>query len=76
MRSMSEQRDPQAADAVVGSHGQPTDHGDDGGHADHGHTEEALGPVDTAAWGAGIAGILLGLVVAAALAVSAGVIRL
>jgi hypothetical protein len=40
------------------------DHGDDHGHDDHAHTEEALGPIDVAAWGAGIAGLLIGFGVA------------
>jgi hypothetical protein len=41
------------------------DHGDDHGHDDHAHGEEPLGPIDTAAWGAG----LLGFVIAVAIAV-------
>ena len=40
------------------------DHGADGGHDDHGHAETALGPVDWSAWGAGLVGVGLGLVVA------------
>jgi len=31
---------------------------------DHAHGEEPLGPVDVAAWGAGVVGILLGAAVA------------
>ena len=38
---------------------------DDHGHDDHGHAEEPLGRFDTAAWGAGALGVVLGLVVAA-----------
>jgi hypothetical protein len=34
------------------------------GHDDHAHGEEALGPIDVAAWGAGALGVLLGAVVA------------
>ena len=33
------------------------DHGDDHGHDDHAHGEEPLGPIDVAAWGAGVLGI-------------------
>jgi hypothetical protein len=39
------------------------DHGNDHGHDDHAHEEEALGPIDTAAWGAGLLGVVIGLVV-------------
>jgi hypothetical protein len=40
------------------------DHGDDHGHDDHAHGDEPLGPIDTAAWGAGLLGILIGVAVA------------
>jgi hypothetical protein len=40
------------------------DHGDGHGHDDHAHAEEALGPVDTAAWGAGIVGVAVGILIA------------
>ena len=40
------------------------DHGDDHGHDDHAHGEEALGPIDTAAWGAGILGVVIGFAIA------------
>jgi hypothetical protein len=40
------------------------DHGETHGHDDHAHDEdEALGPVDWPAWGAGALGALLGLLV-------------
>jgi hypothetical protein len=41
-------------------------HDDQPSHDDHAHDEEALGPVDMTAWGAGIVGVLLGLAVALA----------
>lgn len=41
-----------------------SDHGDDHGHDDDAHGEAPLGPVDVAAWGAGVLGIALGAVVA------------
>ena len=41
------------------------DHGDDHGHDDHAHeAEESLGPIDGAAWGAGLLGVVIGLAVA------------
>lgn len=49
------------------AHHAPDDHGDEHGHDDHAHAEEALGPIDLRAWGAGAVGGLLGLVVAACL---------
>ena len=58
-------------DAAGEAHG-AADHGDDGGHDDHGHADEALGPIDTAAWGAFILGSGLGLAVAFTIALAAG----
>lgn len=55
---------PGHAGAVA--HHATDDHGDDHGHDDHAHAEEALGPIDVPAWGAGIVGVLLGLAVALA----------
>jgi ABC-type Zn2+ transport system substrate-binding protein/surface adhesin len=61
--------DPHASDtpdhaAVSASdHHAGADHGDDHGHDDHGHGEDALGPIDTAAWLAGALGVLLGIAV-------------
>jgi hypothetical protein len=63
--------DPHGSDAMVGPHG-ADDHGAEHGHDDHAHSSEALGPIDPMAWGAGILGILGGLVVAVLLAVAAG----
>ena len=48
------------------------DHGDDHGHDDHGHESEALGSIDTQAWGAFVLGIVLGLAVAVSIALSVG----
>ena len=54
---------PGHAGAVV--HHTLDDHGDDHGHDDHAHeAEEALGPIDGAAWGAGLLGVVIGLAVA------------
>jgi hypothetical protein len=63
--------DPHGTDAMVGPHG-TGDHGEDHGHDDHAHDAETLGPLDPMAWGAGILGILGGLVMAVLLAVAAG----
>ena len=64
--------DPHSSDAMVGPHG-AGDHGEDHGHDDHAHGDgDALGPVNTAAWGAGLIGIIGGLLVALVLAMAAG----
>jgi hypothetical protein len=34
-------------------------------HEDHGHADEELGPIDVAAWGAGIVGVGIAGVIAA-----------
>ena len=39
------------------------DHGEDHGHDDHAHAEEALGPIDWPAYGAGVLGLILGVVI-------------
>lgn len=59
MRPMSSDADldPHATD----DHHAPDDHGDDHGHSDD---EQPLGPVDRAAWGAGVLGVVIGLVIA------------
>ena len=68
----STSHDPHASDAMTGPHG-AGDHGEDHGHDDHAHGDgEALGPIDVTAWGAGVAGIAAGLLVAAVMAASAG----
>jgi hypothetical protein len=57
------------------AHHAPDDHGEDHGHDDHAHTdEELLGPIDAIAWGAGVIGVVLGLVVALAFALLTGTI--
>ena len=67
--------DQHAADGLAGPHG-AADHGETHGHDDHAHSSAALGPVDLRAWAAGTLGILLGLVVALALAIGSGFLRL
>jgi hypothetical protein len=39
---------------------------------DHGHAEPRLGPIDWPAWGYAVAGVVIGLVVVALLALKAG----
>lgn len=38
---------------------------DEHGHDDHAHGDAALGPIDVAAWGAGLVGVAISLVIAA-----------
>jgi hypothetical protein len=45
-------------------------HEEHGGHDEHGDHATALGPIDWAAWGAGILGVAAGLAVAVALFIS------
>jgi hypothetical protein len=61
-----EHPDAHAPDADGHAHG----HEEHGGHDEHADHGTALGPIDWAAWGAGIVGIAAGLAVAAALYVS------
>ena len=64
--------DPHGSDAMAGPHG-AGDHGEDHGHDDHAHGEDdALGPLDLLAWGAGVLGIAAGLAVALVMAASTG----
>jgi len=56
---------PAAGDHVAGGHGH-ADHGGSGGH-DAEHAQEALGPVDWRAWGAGVLGTAAAGVVVIAL---------
>ena len=64
--------DPHGSDAMAGPQG-AGDHGEDHGHDDHAHGEdEALGPLDLQAWGAGALGIAAGLAVALVMAASTG----
>ncbi len=66
--------DPHADDAPghagAVAHHATDDHGDDHGHDDHAHGEEPLGPIDVAAWGAGLLGLAAGLIVALCFALS------
>jgi hypothetical protein len=57
---------------LIGPHG-ADDHGEAHGHDDHAHASEPLGPIDVVAWTYATLGVVLGLVVAAALAVGSGV---
>jgi len=60
---------PGHEDAVA--HHLPDDHGGDHGHDDHAHAgEEGLGPIDAAAWAAGIAGVAIGLAIAVCFALA------
>ncbi len=69
MRAMS--ADHHSADAPghegTVAHHLTDDHGDDHGpgHDDQGHGDEPLGPIDVAAWSAGLLGLVIGVVIAA-----------
>jgi len=67
--------DKHQSDASAGPHGSIDDHGEAHGHDDHAHGAMALGPLDITAWAAGLVGIVLGFVVAAALALGSGSIH-
>lgn len=67
--------DPHASDAMTGPHGSTDDHGGDHGHDDHAHGVEELGRIDLPAWGAGVLGVVLGLVVVGAIAIASGALR-
>ena len=54
------------------AHHEIDDHGGDHGHDDHAHEEEPLGPIDVPLWGAGVAGVLLGMAVAVAFVLATG----
>ena len=63
--------DPHATDAPghadATAHHATDDHGDDHGHDDHAHGDDAaLGPIDSFAWGAGLLGVIAGIVVVVA----------
>ena len=59
---------PGHADAVA--HHRTDDHGGDHGHDDHAHGPEVLGPIDPYAWGAGILGIAIAIVISAIFALT------
>ena len=71
MRSEQHDGDVPGHPGAVGHHA-TDDHGDDHGHDDHAHGDEPLGPIDLAAWGAGLLGLLAGLLIAACLVVATG----
>ena len=56
-------------DVADETHG-PDDHGETHGHDDHAHADDALGPIDTAAWGALIVGVAAGLLIVACLVIT------
>jgi hypothetical protein len=57
---------------VAGAHGSTSDHGDGHGHDDHAHPSDALGPIDWTMWGAGVVGVIMGLIVTAGLVAATG----
>lgn len=69
MTTMPHDGDAPGHDGAVAHH-DTADHGDDHGHDDHAHGEEPLGPIDIAAWGAGLVGVIAGALVAACFALA------
>jgi hypothetical protein len=69
---MTAHPDPHADESMVGAHGSTDDHGGTHGHDDHAHASEKLGPLDPAAWGAALLGIVLGVGIVVALVVASG----
>jgi hypothetical protein len=66
--------DPHTDEVIAaGGHG-ADDHADAPGHEhdDHVHGAEVLGPIDWAAWGAGVLGVFIGVTMATILAVIGG----
>jgi hypothetical protein len=61
-----------ASDATAGPHQSMADHGADHGHDDHGHADEAVGPINVQAWAAGIGGLAIGLAIVVVMARAAG----
>ena len=66
MRPMSTDHADLDAHATDDHHA-PSDRGDDHDHVDD---EEPLGPIDRAAWGAGVLGVVIGLVIAVCFALA------
>ena len=73
--TMDPHQDDAPGHAGAVAHHATNDHGEEHGHDDHAHAEEALGPIDVPAWGAGILGVVLGLAVAVAFMLATGDIR-
>jgi hypothetical protein len=70
MTSPAHDTDKHGHEGAVAHHA-PDDHGEEQGHDDHGHGDrDILGPIDVVAWGAGVLGVVLGLAVALAFALS------
>jgi hypothetical protein len=44
----------------------------DGGHDEHGHGGDTLGPIDWTMWGVGVVGVVAGLIVTAGFVVATG----
>lgn len=77
--TMTQHDDPTAANTATETHHEtPAATGDagHGTHDEHGHAEEPLGPIDAVAWIYSGLGVVLGLLVAGAFAVSAGWVKL
>ncbi len=65
---------PEQAGATPTDKGAGAHHGDHG-LDDHGHGHAALGPIDATAWGAGLLGVGISLVIAIAFAMATSGVR-
>jgi hypothetical protein len=75
--STTDAHGPDAAATATETHDEPhgsAAHGASGGHDEHGHGEEPLGPIDLTMWGLGVLGVVLGALVAVLMAMSVGVL--
>ena len=61
--SMDQHADDAPGHPGAVAHHSTDDDGDDHGHDDHAHAEETLGPLDRMAWGAGLLGVVIGVVI-------------
>ncbi len=57
-------------DATTAHHADAHPDANDGGHDDHGHDADTLGPIDWAMWGVGVLGVVAALMVVAGFALA------
>lgn len=67
---MSDTNQP-VQDADAAGHGAAS-HGAASDHDEHGHAADSLGPIDWRMWGAGVLGVVAGLVTMAAMVAGTG----
>lgn len=72
--AMAPTAEPPAGDAAHEAGHGGAGHEGGHGHAEHGHADEALGPIEWSQWAAGLVGVAAGALVAVAFALSSGYI--